>query len=72
METEPKTRSGRRKIVLPEKVLDALRMHCEQQDHERTEADAKTLSENAGGYSAYRGEISSLYPTFLKSYERSI
>jgi len=41
VETEPKTRSGRRKIVLPEKVLEVMRMHRERQDQERIKADAK-------------------------------
>ena len=46
----------------PELVLSAASLTCH----------AQTLSENSMGYSAYRVEISSLYTTLLKGYERSI
>lgn len=41
MATEPKTRSSRRKIVVSEKVLEALKTHREQQGQMRLKAGEK-------------------------------
>ncbi len=41
VENEPKTRSSRRKIVLPAVVLEALQVHCESQKQARTKAGAR-------------------------------
>lgn len=42
-ETEPKTRSSRRVIVLPAMVVEALRKHRVQQEKNRIEADEKWI-----------------------------
>ena len=41
VETEPKTRSSRRKIAVSEKVLEALKMHREQRGQMRLKAGEK-------------------------------
>jgi len=41
VETEPKTKSSRRKIAISEKLLEALKVHCEQQGQMRLRAGEK-------------------------------
>ena len=73
VETEPKTKAGRRKIMLPDVVIEALKRHWERQAETRCKAGEKWREQGLVFPAAYGGflQANSLWASFKRLLKRA-